>query len=64
MIDRIVTKLFGTKHERDTKKMMPVVEEINRHFEACRQLTDEALRSKTDEFRGRIEEEVGRSELR
>ncbi|MFQ6093316.1 MAG: preprotein translocase subunit SecA [bacterium] len=59
MIDRIVTRIFGTKHQRDIKKMMPLVEEINRYFEEYKRLSDEELRGKTAEFKGRIEARVG-----
>ena len=50
----ILTKLFGTKHERDTKKKMPLVEEINEHFEKLKNLSEEELIGKTDEFRKRL----------
>jgi len=51
----IFTKLFGTKHGRDIKKIMPIIEEINQYYEEYRSLTDEELKSKTDEFKQRIE---------
>ncbi len=52
----ILTKIVGTKHERDIKKIRPVVEEINRTYATCAELSDEALKGKTAEFRGRIAE--------
>jgi len=36
--------------------MQPVVDEISQHFESLRDLSDEQLRAKTDEFRRRIGE--------
>jgi preprotein translocase subunit SecA len=51
-----LTKLLGSKHERDVKRMWPVVEEINEQFEALRDLSDEALTGKTAEFRARLAE--------
>ena len=56
MFGNLVTKLFGTKHERDAKKMMPLVEEINEHFEKLQSLSEEELIAKTDEFRQRLAE--------
>ncbi len=50
----LITKVFGTKHERDIKKIRPIIEEINRHFDDFESLTDEQLRGKTDEFRARL----------
>jgi len=29
MIDRVLTKIFGTQHERDIKKLLPRVARIN-----------------------------------
>jgi preprotein translocase subunit SecA len=54
MIEAILKKIFGTKHERDVKRMMPVVAEINALEPATQALDDAALRSKTDELRKRL----------
>ncbi len=56
MVQKLLTKLFGSKHEREIKKLQPIVDEINLHAEQYHDLTDEALRAKTDEFRSRLEE--------
>jgi preprotein translocase subunit SecA len=54
MIDAILKKIFGTKHERDVKRMLPVVATINALEPAMQALDDEALRGKTDELRKRV----------
>jgi len=54
MIDRVLAKVFGTQHERDIKKLMPRVERINALEPSIQTLSDEALRAKTEEFRGRL----------
>jgi len=51
----LITKVFGTKHERDVKKLWPIVHEINRHFEQFEKLTDEQLPAKTAEFKARLQ---------
>lgn len=51
-----LTKIFGSKHDRDVKKMQPVVDEINRHYEECAGWSDEILKEKTAAFRTRIAE--------
>jgi preprotein translocase subunit SecA len=51
----LITTIFGTKHDRDIKKLWPMVEEINGHFDEFESLTDEQLRGKTDEFISRLE---------
>ncbi|MCB9275115.1 MAG: preprotein translocase subunit SecA [Lewinellaceae bacterium] len=47
-------KVFGNKHERDVNTYMPVVEDVNEAFEQLRNLSNDELRNKTLEFRGRI----------
>ncbi len=54
MIDRVLTKIFGTQHERDIKKLMPRVRAINALEPSIKALSDEALRGKTTEFRARV----------
>jgi len=52
----ILTKIIGTKNERELKRMWAVVEQINSLDPSTEALTDEQLKAKTDEFRKRIEE--------
>ncbi|MEW6510075.1 MAG: preprotein translocase subunit SecA [Bacteroidota bacterium] len=54
----VLKKLFGSKHEKDVKALRPAVEEINLRYEECQSLSDDELRAKTEEFRGRIREAV------
>ncbi len=51
-----ITKIFGTKHERETKKLQPKVDEINLEFDKLKNLSDDELKAKTDEFRKRLED--------
>ncbi len=62
MADNILTKIFGSKHERDVKRIQPVVEQINELFENCKSLSDEELKGKTEEFKKRIKERTGELE--
>lgn len=54
MFQRILTSLFGTKHERDMKKLRPLIEQINSLEPGMQALTDDQLKGKTAEFRQRI----------
>ncbi|APF19758.1 preprotein translocase subunit SecA [Caldithrix abyssi] len=54
MIQKLITKIFGTKHERDVKKLWPIVEQINEYFEQFEKLSDEELQKKTEEFKERL----------
>ena len=55
MISTLISKLFGTKNDRELKKIWPVVDEINEHFESYKSLSDEELQRKTEEFRERLD---------
>jgi len=54
LLDKVLTKVFGTSNERIIKKLWPVVATINAFEPAIKQLSDEQLRAKTVEFRARI----------
>jgi preprotein translocase subunit SecA len=58
LINALVAKVFGTKNERELKRLMPRVEAINALEPEMQKLSDEQLRAKTDEFRKRIQERV------
>ena len=49
----IIQKIFGTRSEREVKKLMPLVTRIESMEDEMKALTDEQLREKTDEFRKR-----------
>jgi preprotein translocase subunit SecA len=51
---KILGALFGSKQDRDVKKLRPIVDMVNSHMDAVRALTDEQLRAKTDEFKDRL----------
>jgi preprotein translocase subunit SecA len=59
---KALRKLFGSKHERDVKQLMPLVGEINEHYDKLQVLSDEQLRAKTEEFRGRLREALKETE--
>jgi preprotein translocase subunit SecA len=58
VINTLLGKIFGTKNEREVKRVMPRVEAINALEPEMRKLSDEQLRAKTDEFRKRIQERL------
>ncbi|MBI1736953.1 MAG: preprotein translocase subunit SecA [Candidatus Rokubacteria bacterium] len=54
MLNSVLRMVFGTKHERDVKRSLPVVAEINALEPGLKALDDAGLRAKTDELRKRI----------
>ncbi|HWU42716.1 MAG TPA: preprotein translocase subunit SecA, partial [Bdellovibrio sp.] len=55
MVTQILTKIFGTKHDREMKKIQPTVDRINALEPAMKALTDEQLKAKTPEFQQRLQ---------
>ncbi len=51
---KLITKIVGTKNERELKQMYPLVGAIGRAEPALKQLTDEGLRAKTGELKARL----------
>ena len=49
----LFTKLFGTRSEREVKKLAPQVEAVMALEEPYKKLTDQELRAKTQEFKDR-----------
>jgi len=58
LINSLLGKVFGTKNERVIKSLMPRVHAINALEPEMQKLTDVELRSKTDQFRQRIQERL------
>ncbi|MFA6686962.1 MAG: DEAD/DEAH box helicase, partial [Desulfuromonas sp.] len=56
MIRSIAKKIFGTKNERELKRMQFMVDKINSLEEQVKELDDTALQRKTAEFRQRLEQ--------
>ena len=58
MIQSLAAKIFGTRNEREIKRLMPRVEAMNVLEPEMQKLSDEQLRAKTDEFRRRVQERL------
>jgi len=56
MLKNLLGKVFGNKQGRDMKRIRPIIDEINAYFEEYHNLSEEELRGKTAEFKGRLEE--------
>ena len=55
MFQKVITKVFGSKEDRDVKKFRTIVEAVNQREPAMQKLTDAQLQSKTSEFRQRLD---------
>jgi preprotein translocase subunit SecA len=63
MIGNVLAKVFGTRHEREVKKLQPLVERINSLETSVQELSDEELQAKTPEFRERMEKGTSLDDL-
>jgi preprotein translocase subunit SecA len=53
-IDKILAKIFGTKHEREVKAMRPMIASINELEPQMEQMSDEELAAQTVRFREQL----------
>jgi preprotein translocase subunit SecA len=60
LINTLVARVFGTKNEREVKRLLPTVEAINALEPAMKKLSDAELRAKTDEFRQRVQDRLSK----
>ena len=58
MINTLLGKIFGTKNEREVKRLQPRVLAINALEPEMQKLSDDELRAKTAEFRARVQERL------
>lgn len=63
MVGPLLTKIFGSKNERELKRLQPLVEQINRLEPEMAGLSDQELAAKTDEFRQRLAAGAGLDDL-
>ena len=52
----LFSKVFGTRSEREVKKLLPTVDRIEALGDDMKALTDDQLRAKTDEFKKRFQD--------
>src|SRR6266850_981307 len=58
ILDRVVARFIGTKHERDIKKLQPLIAEINAREAETQALSDEALKARFVELRAQVQEQL------
>src|SRR4051812_18096089 len=54
MIDKVLTKIFGSSNQRFLKTVQPVIDQINELEPSVKRLSDEELRARTIEFKERV----------
>ncbi|HJQ12680.1 MAG TPA: preprotein translocase subunit SecA, partial [Gemmatimonadaceae bacterium] len=64
MLTDLLSNVFGTRHDRERKRVQPIVDEINEHYARLQTVSEEELRGQTEKFRARIREVTGEIEAR
>jgi preprotein translocase subunit SecA len=59
MIDKFLTKVFGSSNQRYLKTIQPIIVRINELEPSVKKLSDEELRARTAEFKERVARAVG-----
>ena len=63
MVKWLITKIFGTKNERDLKKLQPLVAAISELEPRIQALSDAELRAKTSEFKEKLAQGAGLDDI-
>src|SRR6266481_1197750 len=58
VVDKVIARFIGTKHERDIKKLMPVIAAINARETEVQALSDEGLKTRFAELRAQVQEQL------
>ncbi|MFL5482708.1 MAG: preprotein translocase subunit SecA [Gemmatimonadaceae bacterium] len=64
MLTNLLGSVFGTRHDRERKRVQPIVDEINEQYARLQTVSEEELRGQTEKFRARIREVTGEIEAR
>jgi preprotein translocase subunit SecA len=59
MIKTMMTAVFGTRFDRERKRIQPIVDQIHRHEERLKDLSEAELKAQTPRFRERLAERTG-----
>jgi preprotein translocase subunit SecA len=64
MLKGIAKALFGTRHDRELKRVQPIVDEIHQHEQQLASLADEEVQAQTPKFRAILKERTEELERR
>ncbi|MBI4408917.1 MAG: preprotein translocase subunit SecA, partial [Gemmatimonadetes bacterium] len=64
MVKPLLKRIFGDRHEREVKKVLPLVDEINRIAEDLESVSEYELQQQTEKLRGIVRERTQELETR
>ncbi|MEW5914969.1 MAG: preprotein translocase subunit SecA [Gemmatimonadota bacterium] len=62
MIKKALAAVFGTRHERERKRVAPIIAEIHEHGERLKDVSEAELQRQTEKFRGMLRERTAELE--
>jgi preprotein translocase subunit SecA len=62
MLKNVLGKVFGTRHERERRRIQPIVDDINEHYARLQGVSEEEVRGQTAKFRALLRERTGEVE--
>ena len=58
-VNTLISKIFGTRHQRDAKKLTPLLADVHRYEARLAPLSDEDIRAQTARLRAQLAERTG-----
>ena len=58
LLTKGIAKVFGTKSDRDIKEILPYVEKTNIEYSKLQDISDDELREKTQQLKGKIDDRL------
>jgi len=59
MIKPLMTAVFGSRFDRERKRIQPIVDQIHAQEERLKDLSEAELKAQTDRFRERLNDRTG-----
>src|SRR5579862_1647975 len=59
IVDRVVARFIGTKHERDIKRLAPTIAAMNELAPEYERLTDAEIKTKSEQLKAEVKERLG-----
>src|SRR5258708_30471382 len=64
MLKRVISAVIGTRHQREGRRIQPIVDAVNEHYARLRTVSEEELRGQTERFRGVVRDRTAALETK
>ena len=59
MLKQLANRVFGTRFDRELKRIQPIIDKIHEHEERLSTFSDDEVRAQTDKLRDLLHEQIG-----